>query len=185
MTSATISGWISAYWNGLQSKLDAIDPLLYSDLVADAAVHIQDFDISNLTVPEKVRVQALLICIEAGGMPSLAGWSQERHLTGLKIADRTIKKDLTNYDWTIGELCRILKITPKQYQTVTSNTDRQSRYTQVYTTNSIFLAPDLDTRAQVHRDYTLQDKVEDYQVRPNEYNSTGRLDNRSVVIRHL
>jgi len=186
-TSVTVAvdSWISAYWTGLRTKLDVIGSTLYTDLVDDAAVHINDFDISNLTAAEKVRVQALLVCVEAGGMPSLAGWSQERHLTGLKIADRTVKKDITNYDWAIGELCRILKITPKQYQTVVSNTDRESRYTQVYTTSSIFLAPDLDTRAQVHRDYTLQDKVEDYQVRPNEYNSTGRLDNRSGVISHL
>jgi hypothetical protein len=150
--------WVKVYWSNLETQLGAIDGDLFDALVSDAAVHLNDFDISNLTASEKVRVQALMVCIEAGGFPSLSGWSQERHLTGLKIADRTIKKDIANYDWAIGELCRILKITPKQYQSVVSNFDRQTRYTQVYTTNSIFLAPDLDTRAQVHRDLLYKKK---------------------------
>jgi hypothetical protein len=176
MTSTSLLGWISAYWTGLKAKLDVIDPLIYADLAADAAVHVTDFDISNLTIPEKTRVQALLVCVEAAGMPSLAGWSQERHLTDLKIADRTIKKGITNYDWAIGELCRILHITPKQYLTVVSNTDRQSRYTKVYTTNSIYIAPDLDTRAQIHRDYTLWDKRNRYVIRPNPNNQNVQID---------
>jgi hypothetical protein len=177
-TSASVVSWISAYWNGLKTKLDVIDPLIYPDLAADAAVHYKDYDIGGLTEAEKTRVQALLICVEAAGMPSLAGWSQERHLTHMKISDKTIQKPITNYDWAIGELCRLLRITLERYLTIRSNSDRSSRYTKVYTTNNAFLAPDLDTRAQVHRDFTLQDKVNNYVPRPNKFNPDYRLDRR-------
>jgi hypothetical protein len=179
LVSSSVDSWVSVYWSGLKAQMDLIDTSLYADLVADAAIHINDFDISTLTTAEKTRVQALMICIETAGMPGLAGWSQERHLTGLKIADRTWKKDITNYDWAIGELCRILKITPKQYLTIVSQTDRLSKYGTLYTTNSAYLAPDLDQRAQVHRDYTLSEKRADYvanQVKPNRYNLDSRGD---------
>ena len=157
MTSATISGWISAYWNGLQSKLDAIDPLLYSDLVADAAVHIQDFDISNLTVPEKVRVQALLICIEAGGMPSLAGWSQERHYDTLKIDKRTwSKKGIM--DQFLGELKYLLPD-----WTDSSMAAIRSAQFPLTKTDSIYLAPKLDHRSEeTFRDRDPVDIKNDY-----------------------
>jgi hypothetical protein len=170
MTVATIDNYVSVYWSTLKASLDAIDEAIYDDLVANAAVTIELFDYSFLTAAQINQAQALLVCIDAGGMSSVAGFSQERHYNKLKIYDRTWQND-EKIDNFIGEFCRLLKITVKEYNSKTSAT-RSAIYTKTKS-NSIFLSGDLDQRGKAFKDYELSDVATDRKSYPldNRYNS--------------
>lgn len=161
MTAATVADWVNVYWSGLKTQLDTLNSSLYTELASDAAADVTKYDTGHLTANQLVRLQALLVCVECGGMSGLGGWSQERHLMGLKIADRTWKKDSQSpMDVWIGELCRLLKITQKQFLTLSSST-RAAKY-NLYKTNSVYLAPPLDNRPSLGKDYDLQDARDEY-----------------------
>lgn len=164
MVAADVDSYIKMYWNGLEEQIGLIDSSIYDDLKANAAITITQFDTSHLTTAQLNQAQALLVIIDAAGAPSLAGWSMERHYQGIKVYDRSWKKDLTNYDWSIGELCRLLKITPKELNSKTS-TQRAAQYNK-YRTSSVYIAPQLDSRPQVFRDYDLEDLREDRESYP-------------------
>jgi len=167
LTAATVTSYVSAYWSGLKAALDVVDTAIYTDLAANAAVTLELFDHSFLTTAQENQAQALLICIDAAGMPGIGGWSPERHYSKLKIADRTWT-NTEGKDWAVGELCRLLKITFKEYMAKTS-TQRQANYTKTLT-NTYFIGGDLDQRGKLFRDYSLDDVTSDRKTTP--------LDNR-------
>lgn len=167
MTAATVEKYVAAYFPGLKTSLDAIDSALYTDLAANAAVTITYFDTSFLTTAQLNQGQALLICIDGAGIPSVAGWSMERHFSKRKIYDQNWEKT-EGLDLFIGEFCRVLHITLKEFNAKTS-TQRASIYSKSKT-NSIYLSPALDGRAQVYKDFEVTDVRKDREAHP--------LDNR-------
>jgi len=174
MAAATVENYTKIYWTGLVAQLDAIDTALYDDLAANAAVTLELFDHSFLTAAQINQAQALLICVECAGAPSLAGYSQERHFSDLKIADRKMSK-LSGLDWSIGEFCRLLKITPQEFNAKTSAV-REAQF-KLYRTNAIYLAPDLDGRGRVFKDFDPQDVRDDR----NSYPLDSRYPSRRGV----
>jgi len=174
MTVATVEHYIEAYFSGLKTNLDAIDSALYADLVANAAVNILNYDTSHLTTAQLNQAQALLVCIDGGGMASIPGFSNERHYKKLKIYDRTWQND-DKIDGLIGEFCRLLKITIKEYNSKTA-TSRAANYTKTRT-NLVYLpGTDLDQRARVFKDFDLEDVRDDREINPriSNYGTLGR-----------
>lgn len=177
MTVATVESYLKIYWTGLKEQLDALDTALYTDLAANAAVTITQFDTSHLTTAQLNQAQALLISIDCAGSPSLGGNSSERHFDSLKIFDRSMKKT-SGLDWSIGEFCRLLKITLQEYYGK-SETSRVANYVKTRI-SSIYMAPSLDQRGQVFKDYDLESIRDDRESYPldNRYNSLGRTYSR-------
>ncbi len=167
MTVATVASYVKMYWSGLKEQLDLIDSAIYADFAANATVSLELFDHSFLTSAQVNQAEALLICVEAAGSPSISGNSSERHFDTLKIYDRTMKK-ISGLDWSIGEFCRLLKITLSEFNAKTATT-RANQYT-LHKSSSIYLAPDLDSRGKVFKDYELSDLRKDRESYP--------LDNR-------
>ncbi len=164
-----IEYWLAAYWTGLKDSLDDINVALYNDLVANATSTLSLFDTSFLTSSQIVQAKALLICIDAAEFSSVAGNSQEKYYSKLKIYDRTMEKAI-GLDSFTGSFCRLLKITLNEYNSKTS-TVRNVIYTKTRS-NSIYLAPNMDNRGRVYRDYDLVDIVTDRKSYP--------LDNRYI-----
>jgi hypothetical protein len=111
-SSADVSGWVAAYWPELEVTMDAISTIvgsvdLFAELVTETATSILSYDITNKSSSEVLRARALMVCVEAAGMPGIAGWEEQRHYNTLKIMDRTWKKE-EGLDHFIGELQRIL-----------------------------------------------------------------------------
>jgi hypothetical protein len=175
---SSIDSYVSVYWTGLRTSLDAINPSLYTDLVANAAATLEQFDYSFLTAAQINQAQALLVCIDAAEFSSIAGNSQDKYYSSLKIYDRTMKKDI-GLDSFTGSFCRLLKITLKEFNSKTS-TARSAIYSKIKS-NSIFLSGDLDQRGKVFKDYDLDDKVSDRKAYPldNRYNS-ARSSTRTI-----
>jgi len=165
--ASSVSDWVKVYWSTLETQLDAIDTDLFDELAAEAVTRIAEFDTSFLSTSAITRAQALYVCVESGGFSSVGGYAAERHYDTLKLFDRTWKKQ-TNYDMWIGELCRLLRVTPKELL-AKSATARASLYNK-YKINSVFLAPDLSQRASPFRDYEMDDVRTDRKDYP--------LDNR-------
>jgi len=167
MTVATVDNYVEAYWTGLEASLSAISPSLYADLVANAAVTLEQFTHDFLTAAQVNQAQALLVCLESAEMGSLPGNSQDKYYSSLKIYDRTMKKDI-GLDSFTGAFCRLLKITLKEFNSKTSVT-RSAIYSKTRS-NSIYIAGNLDQRGKVFTDYDLEKKVADRKAYP--------LDNR-------
>ncbi len=174
MTVATVDHYVEAYFSGLKTNLDAIDSALYADLVANAAVNILNYNTGHLTTAQLNQAQALLVCIDAAEMPSVAGFSQEKFFDSLKIYDRTMKK-VSGLDWATGAFCRLLNITLKEFNSK-SATSRAANYTKTRT-NLIYLpGTDLDQRARVFKDFDLEDVRSDREINPriSSYGTLGR-----------
>ena len=156
-TSPAVADWVSAYWGGLETQLNAINADIFDALVADAADMILLYTRSHLTANQILRAQALMVCIAAGGMPSLAGWSQERHYDTLKIDKRTwSKKGIM--DQFLGELKYLLPD-----WTDSSMAAIRSAQFPLTKTDSIYLAPKLDHRSEeTFRDRDPVDIKNDY-----------------------
>jgi hypothetical protein len=113
MTSnADVAGWIAAYWPELEASLDAISTIvgsvdLFNELITETATSILAYEVTNKSSSEILRARALMVCVEAAGMPGIAGWEEQRHYDTLKIMDRTWRKS-EGVDHFIGELKRIL-----------------------------------------------------------------------------
>lgn len=165
--TASTEAYLALYWSGLKAQLDAVDTGLYSDMVMGAVSTLANFDTSFLTAGQIKQAYALLVAIDCGGMSSICGWSQERHYNKLKVYDRTWQND-DKIDWAIGEFCRLLKITLREYNAKTS-TVRTAQYNK-YKTNSIYISMPLDQRGQLFRDYEITDVRDDREAYP--------LDNR-------
>jgi hypothetical protein len=175
VAAATVANYLDVYFPGAKTQLDVISTSLYTELVANAAASLEFFNHDFLTDSQIVQAQALLVAIDCGGMPGLAGWSQERHYQKLKVADRTWSNTDTK-DWAIGEFCRLLKITLPEYTAKTS-TVREAQF-NVYKTNSLFISEHpLDQRARVFRDYELDDSRTEQEANPRIKNYYP-LDNR-------
>jgi len=69
--AATIDTYIEAYWSGLTAALAAISADLMTSLKAQATSQLANYDTSSLSADELLAVQALIVCIEAGGMSAL------------------------------------------------------------------------------------------------------------------
>ncbi|MCK9458843.1 MAG: hypothetical protein M0R80_04325 [Proteobacteria bacterium] len=164
---SSIDSYISAYWTGLRTSLDAINPSLYTDLVANAAVVLETFDHDFLTLSQINQAQALLVCINASEFLSIGGNSNDKYYSSWKVYDRSLKKDIGMDPFT-GAFCRLLKITFKEYTSKTSAA-RSAIYIKTKS-NSVYLAPSMDQRAQVFKDYTLEDVATERKSYP--------LDNR-------
>ena len=173
---SSIDSYISAYWIGLRDSLDAINPSLYTDLVANAASTIELFDYSFLTAAQINQAQALLVCIDAAEFSSIAGNSQDKYYATLKIYDRTMKKDI-GLDSFTGSFCRLLKITLKEFNSKVATT-RSLIYTKTRS-NSIYIAPDMDQRGKVFKDHNLEDIVSDRKSFPldSRYNKSFTRSN--------
>jgi len=167
MTVATVDNYVSAYWTGLETSLNAVSPSLYTDLTANAAVVLETFDHSFLTLSQINQAQALLVCINASEFLSIGGNSNDKYYSSWKVYDRSLKKDIGMDPFT-GAFCRLLKITFKEYTSKTSAA-RSAIYSKVRS-NSIYIAGNLDQRGKVFTDYDLEDKVSDRKAYP--------LDNR-------
>lgn len=113
MTSvADVSGWVKVYWPELEAALDVISTTLgtgydlFAELVTETATSILNYDSTKKSASEILRARALMVCIEAAGMPGIAGFEEQRHYKTLKIMDRTWQKE-QGVDHFIGELLRI------------------------------------------------------------------------------
>jgi len=167
MTVATVDNYVSVYWGTLEASLNAIDEAIYDDLVANAAVVLETFDHSFLTLSQINQAQALLVCINASEFLSVGGNSNDKYYSSWKVYDRVLKKDIGMDPFT-GAFCRLLKISFKEYTSKTSAA-RSAIYTKTKS-NSIYLSGDLDQRGKVYKDYELSDVVADRKAYP--------LDNR-------
>jgi hypothetical protein len=165
--TASTEAYLSLYWSGLKAQLDAIDTGLYSDMILSAVKTLDLFDTSFLTAAQLKQACALLICIDCGEMGSLAGNSQEKYFSKLKIYDRTMEGEI-GLDSFTGSFCRLLKITLKEFNSKTLNT-RSSIYKKIRS-DSIYMAPNLDQRGKIFRDYDISE------VR--NYRRSHTLDNR-------
>jgi hypothetical protein len=167
MTVATVDNYVSVYWTGLKNSLDLVDAAIYTDLVANAAVVLETFDHSFLTLSQINQAQALLVCINASEFLSVGGNSNDKYYSSWKVYDRTLKKDIGMDPFT-GAFCRLLKISFKEYTSKTSAV-RSAIYSKTRS-NSIYIAGNLDQRGKVFTDYDLEKKVADRKAYP--------LDNR-------
>jgi hypothetical protein len=150
--TASTEAYLSLYWSGLKAQLDAVDTGVYSDLVYNAVESLDNFNTSHLSSAQVKQAVALLVCIDCSEMSGLAGWSQEKYFDSLKIYDRTMKKE-SGLDHFTGSFCRLLKISLKEFNTKTS-AQRAEIYEKTRS-DTIYLAPDLDQRGKVFKDYDL------------------------------
>jgi len=140
------SGWIKAYWPELESSLGVISNTigggydLLAELIDETATKISYYDTTGKSASEILRARALMVCVEAAGMPGIAGYEEQRHYKTLKIMDRTWQKE-EGIDQFVGELRRILP----EYTRSDS-----AKYTTISGTkaivNSLFTATRLDQR---------------------------------------
>ena len=134
--AATIDTYIEAYWSGLTAALAAISADLMTSLKAQATSQLANYDTSSLSADELLAVQALIVCIEAGGMSTLDEWSEDRHYS------QTVAKlnKPASVDPWIGELTR--KLARCRY----SGDDGSiaARYAVKYRRPSVHIAPRLD-----------------------------------------
>ena len=147
MTSlADTGGWVKVYWPELEAALDVISLTvgsgydLFAELVTETATSILGYDTSNKSASEVLRARALMVCVEAAGMPGIAGWEEQRHYDTLKIMDRTWRKT-EGIDHFVGELRRILPAYTRDdliKSTIISNTKA--------TVNSLYTSTRLDQR---------------------------------------
>jgi len=77
--SIGIDVYIDAYWPGLRTALNDLDITLLTSLKAQATAQIANYDTASLSTDELYAVNALIVCIEAGGMAALSDWSEDRH----------------------------------------------------------------------------------------------------------
>lgn len=113
MTDADVSAWVKAYWPELEDALDEISEAigvgydLFNELILETSASILKYDTTGLSPSAILRAKALMVCIEAAGMPGIPGFEEQRHYDTLKIMDRTWKKS-EGIDHFVGELKRIL-----------------------------------------------------------------------------
>ena len=144
---ASVSNWVKVYWPELEDSFDTISSSigngynLFAELVNETAFKIGFYDTSGKSTSEILRARALMVCVEAAGMPGIAGYEEQRHYKTLKIMDRTWTKE-EGIDQFVGELLRILP----EYTRSDS-----SKYTTISGTkaivDSVFTATRLDQRS--------------------------------------
>ena len=135
--AATIDTYIEAYWSGLTAALAALSADLMTSLKAQATSQLANYDTASLSADELLAVQALIVCIEAGGMSALDEYSEDRHYSQAVLLK--LNKPASVDPW-IGELTR--KLARCRY----SGDDGTiaARYAVKYRRPSVHIAPRLD-----------------------------------------
>ena len=134
--AATIDTYIEAYWSGLTAALAALSADLMTSLKAQATAQLANYDTASLSSDELLAVQALIVCIEAGGMSALDEWSEDRHLKQSVTKQNKSEK----MDHWIGECDR--KLARCRYSG--DDGTMAARYAVKYRRPSVHIAPRLD-----------------------------------------
>ncbi len=144
--AATVDDYIKAYWSTLEASLDAIDTDLYDDLKTSAAAKILNYNIDHLTTQEKIIAEALIVCVDAAGFSSIAGFSDSRHFASQKIDKMSVTKT-EGSDHFLGELRRYIPEYGKD-----SSTTTRANISQSYRTNNYYIGKKLDMRDEPFRE---------------------------------
>jgi len=134
--AVSVDTYIEAYWPGLTAALDALDEDIVTSLKAQATSIIALYDTSTLSDDELYAVNALQICIEAGGMAALDEWSEDRYYSQ-NVAK--LNKPASIDPW-VGEFNR--KMARCRYSG--GDGDKIARYKKKWRRPSVHLAPRLD-----------------------------------------
>lgn len=153
---ASVANWVKVYWPELSTSLTTISATLgtgydlLTELIDETATKISLYDTTGKSPSEILRARALMVCVEAAGMPGIAGYEEQRHYKTLKIMDRTWQKE-EGIDQFVGELKRILPEYTRS-DSVKSTTISGTKAI----VDSVFTATRLDQRNSPYTERSIQ-----------------------------